>query len=191
MSEEMLVRCCAPTLAGLKTGSLFSCPYDGRERLREELRSLNRRLSGSGLQLLALRCSAKSALLYLFRPEALAQDLKRGCAREILAEAGYADARPGACVRCLIRRLCAGGSFPHEVGLFLSYPPEDVRGFIENRAQNCKLVGDWKVYGDEESARRTFEKYRKCTETYCRSFQAGLPLEQLAVAITDKKGNTA
>ena len=33
-----------------------------------------------------------------------------------------------------MQRLADGGKFPHEIGLFLGYPPEDVSGFIENRA---------------------------------------------------------
>ena len=35
MSEELVVRQCAPTLAGIKTGSLFSCPCDSPEELRQ------------------------------------------------------------------------------------------------------------------------------------------------------------
>ena len=42
MSEEQVVRNCAPTLAGLKTGNLFACPYENREDLLDFLRSLNR-----------------------------------------------------------------------------------------------------------------------------------------------------
>ena len=33
MSEEILIRQGAPTLAGIKTGSLFPCPCDDREAL--------------------------------------------------------------------------------------------------------------------------------------------------------------
>ncbi len=183
MMEALLVQCCAPTLAGIKTGSLFSCPYDGREALLEELRRLNRALSPRGLRLLPLRCRRGRALLYLFRPSQLERDLQSSCAQRILAEAGYEGACLGRCMQCLIRRLQSGDCFPHEIGLFLSYPPEDVRGFIENKAQNYKLIGTWKVYGDEARARRTFEKYKKCTESYCRFLRAGFSLTQLAVAI--------
>ena len=42
MSDEMFVRCCAPTLAGIKTGSMFSCEYSDREEMTDELRRLNR-----------------------------------------------------------------------------------------------------------------------------------------------------
>ena len=183
MLESLLVQCCAPTLAGLKTGSLFSCPYAAREELIGELRRLNRCLSPRGLCLIPLRCGAKRALLYLFRPEKLALDLQQSCARRILCEAGYGDGRIGPCVQCLIRRLQSSGDFPHEIGLFLSYPPEDVQGFIDNRAQNYKLAGPWKVYGDEDAARRTFERYEKCTQAYCKALRAGRSLAQLAVAV--------
>ena len=65
------------------------------------------------------------------------------------------------------------GEFPHEVGLFLSYPPEDVKGFIDHRTNNFKCAGLWKVYGDEEKARSLFAKYKKCTEIYCALWQSG------------------
>ena len=73
--------------------------------------------------------------------------------------------------------------FPHEVGLFLSYPPEDVKGFIDHRANGFKYAGLWKVYGDEEKARSLFAKYKKCTEIYCALWQSCSKLEQLAVAV--------
>ena len=41
MSEENVVRLCAPTLAGIKTGSLFPCPYENRETLLMEIRQYN------------------------------------------------------------------------------------------------------------------------------------------------------
>ena len=53
----------------------------------------------------------------------------------------------------LIRRLQDEAEFPHEIGLFLSYPPEDVQGFIDHHARDFKLSGLWKVYGDEAYAR--------------------------------------
>ena len=182
MSEMTLVRCCAPTLAGLKTGSLFNCRYERRDTLLRELVQLNRELRPRGLCILPLRFFGQRVLLYMYRPEKLARDLDHRQAQPILSEAGYENFDCGACIRRLIRRLRESGEFPHEVGLFLGYPPEDVRGFIENRAQNYKFAGDWKVYGDADRARRTFAAYKKCTQCYCRALDAGVALRELAVA---------
>ena len=182
MSEATLVRCCAPTLAGLKTGSLFNCRYEQQEVLLREVAQLNRELLPRGLRILPLRFLGERALLYLYRPEKLARDLRHRQARPILSEAGYENSDCGTCLRRLIRRLHEAGEFPHEIGLFLGYPPEDVRGFIENHAQNFKLAGDWKVYGNADRACRIFAQYKKCTQCYCRALDAGIPLRQLAVA---------
>ena len=81
-------------------------------------------------------------------------------------------------------RFRQGGEFPHEVGVFLGYPPEDVDGFIGNRACGHKCVGCWKVYGEEEAARKTFAKYQKCTRVYCEQWARGASIERLTVAIS-------
>ncbi|MBR1457514.1 MAG: DUF3793 family protein [Oscillospiraceae bacterium] len=183
MSEDVLVQCCAPTLAGLKTGSLFSFSYATRAEMASDIRQLNRLLAPRGLRILPLRYTNGHALLYLFRPAGLRRDLGDKTAKEILTAAGYDDLRVEPCVQRLRKRLLEGADFPHEIGLFLSYPPEDVRGFIDNKAKNYKCIGYWKVYGDETRAQQTFEKYKKCTDSYCRSLRAGCCLAQLAVSV--------
>lgn len=182
MSEDLIVRQCAPTLAGIKTGSLFPHPCESPEALLAQICQFNRRLRSKGLCLLPLRCAGSTALLYLYRPAALRRDLSDQLARSLLARAGYPPVCSEQCIALLIRRLRQGGSFPHEIGLFLSYPPEDVQGFIENRAGSYQYAGLWKVYSDEHRARQLFAKYKKCTEIYCRRQQAGQSIEQLAVA---------
>ena len=55
MSEENLVRQCAPTLAGIKIGTIFPVPFDSLPGLTAEIRDLNRILVPKGLRLLPLR----------------------------------------------------------------------------------------------------------------------------------------
>ena len=50
MPDEMVIRHCAPTLASLKTGSLFSCPCESEAQVFSGVRELNRRLGGKGVQ---------------------------------------------------------------------------------------------------------------------------------------------
>ena len=133
MSEEILVRQGAPTLAGIKTGSLFPCPCEDKEALFADIRRLNRLLVPKGLCLLPIRFLKGQVLLYLYRPSELRRDLENEQAAEILHHAGYNSGHCGRCIANLIRRFREGGEFPHEVGLFLSYPPEDVKGFIDHR----------------------------------------------------------
>ena len=62
MSEENLVRQCAPTLAGIKTGTIFPVPFDSLPGLTAEIRDLNRILVPKGLRLLPLRISSAEEL---------------------------------------------------------------------------------------------------------------------------------
>lgn len=182
MSEEYLVWQAAPTLAGLKTGSLFPCRYESYDVLKAEIRAINQTIGIKGLRLIPLRRNDAQALLYLYRPERLRADLSVPEAVDILLREGYSDLRQERCLHELMRRLQRFGAFPHEIGLFLSYPPEDVRGFIEHRGHKSKCAGCWKVYGDVEQARKMFQTYKKCTDCYCRQWAMGVPISRLAVA---------
>lgn len=182
MSEELLVRHCSPTLAGMKTGSLFTCSYEGADEMRDALRRFNRMLGKKGLRLIPLRYRDRRALIYVYRPKKLFFDLQHATACELLRTRGYCTETPERCIVHLIKRLSEGEDFPHEIDCFLGYPPEDVCGFIENKAQGCKCVGCWKVYGDTKAAQMLFAKYRKCTEIYTEQFAKGKSIERLTVA---------
>ena len=181
MSDEFLIRCCAPTMACLKTGNMFSCAFESRGAMTDELRRLNLRLGRKGLRILPLRWREGKALLYLYRPKRLERDLRDPLSQKLLSECGYTRADVGACLSRLIARLKADEGFPHEVGLFLGYPPADVDGFM-HRKDECKLCGLWKVYDDVESAARQFSRCRHCTEVYLRCLAHGFSLDRLAVA---------
>ena len=177
--EDLLVRCCSPTLAGIKTASLFTVESGDRAKLAEKLRELNCRLSGYGLKLLLLRFREKKALVYVYLPQLLKEHLSRSDVSTLLSSFGYPCSSPGKRLAFLHRRLLACGEFPHEIGLFLGYPAEDVDGFIRQGAKNCKCCGYWKVYGDEAFARRQFTRFHRCTDCCCALWRQGMSIEEI------------
>lgn len=181
MSEEMVVEQCSPTMAGLKTGNLFSCPAEDAHTLRQSIRRLNQRLVPCGIRLLPVKHLGDRELIYMYRPEKLRRDLREQGARAILREKRYPADDPERCVVELVRRLNREKEFPHEIGLFLGYPAEDVSGFIRHGARCAKCVGTWKVYGDEEAARKKFALYQKCTRLYCEAYRKHNNLDRLLV----------
>jgi len=181
MNEEMIIKYCAPTLAALKTGNLFSCSFESRDQMQSSIRCLNCRLAGKGLRIMPLRYKDKKALVYVYRPEKLQRDLQDETACRLLREHGYCCANPTRCVACLREKLSANEDFPHEIGLFLGYPPEDVEGFIY-RKDEAKCSGCWKVYGNVERAKRIFARYKKCTDVYLKKWAQGREIEKLTVS---------
>lgn len=181
MSAEQLVRNCAPTLAGIKTGSLYTLHLDEGEDLRSDLAYLNRSLNRKGLRIIPLKISDTYALIYIYRPSLLEEDLKDPIAKKIMGELGYTFKSADRCVAELIRRLKTSSEFPHEIGLFLGYPPSDVLGFMRDPNKGVEEVGYWKVYSNVENAREAFRRYRMCTREYNRMYRSGRTLEQLIV----------
>ena len=94
MSEELLVRHCSPTLAGMKTGSIFNCSYADDAQMRDSLRRFNRLLRKKGLRILPLRYRNHRALIYVYRPSQLSRDLRRDSARKVRLPYGNAGILP-------------------------------------------------------------------------------------------------
>lgn len=186
MSESLLefalIEHCAPTLAGIKTASLFSYFFQGKQLVLEELEIVNQKLNVRGVYVEALLWREASVLVYVYRPRYLQAKLYCQETMELLKTYGYADGRVESCIRHLKQRLYDYDCFPHEIGVFLGYPIEDVKGFIENRGKNCKSCGMWKVYCNEWEKIKQFEKFKKCTEVYKRVFEEGRRLSQMTVA---------
>lgn len=183
MSEQMIIEQCSPTLAGIKTANLFPCKYKDKLVLWNEIRRFNRTLSHKGVRMIPVKVSENFALIYLYRPSKLEKDLYHKTAEMLLRQLGYSEVCGEKCIAELIRRFRKNEAFPHEIGLFLGYPPEDVKGFIENKADGCKCVGCWKVYGDPISAEKCFASYKKCTRIYKEQYHKGKSIEQLTVAV--------
>ncbi|SFE24783.1 Protein of unknown function [Peptostreptococcaceae bacterium pGA-8] len=185
MSEFQLVRHCSPTLAGFKVGNIVNCSFSSIEQLYEDISHLNSQLNGKGIYAVLLRVSGSMALIYVYRPHKLLTSLKDPRVTAFLSKCGYKKFTIGALINALRRRLVASrkDDFPHEIGIFLGYPFEDIIGFLDNKGKNSLLTGTWKVYSDVCTARCTFAKHKKCTKLYCERLSAGTPISRLAVNI--------
>ena len=180
--DHYLIDHCSPTLANLKTANLFSCRYASEEQLAGQVRDWHEALRHKGVCVRLLRAGNECALIYVYRPQRLAQDLQQAGVAEFLIRQGYTDLDPDAALDRLSKRLCRQEQFPHEIGLFLSYPLGDVLGFIENGGAHYKCSGCWKVYCNECETARLFAKYQKCRGVYRRLFTGGRSVLQLTVA---------
>ena len=212
--ERAVVRHCSPTLAGMKPGCLFNVPgtfaaddegkpteklaswrvaHGRRERLAELVGQERTRLSSGGVTLRVAAWHRCGALVYVYRPDQLAQMLGAPPVAERLGEWGYHVGGAGwldAALTQLYGRLArchqgeASSPFPHEIGFFLGYPYGDVMGFIEHGEAGCLCHGVWKVYAERDRAEACFERYRHCTQVYEALFETGVSIGDLALAHT-------
>mgnify|MGYP000213313901 FL=1 len=69
--------------------------------------------------------------------------------------------------------------FPHEMGVLLGYPTEDVLGFIENQGKNYLYAGYWKVYGNLMETKALFEEYNKAKEHVITMVSQGIEIRRI------------
>ncbi len=156
MSEEILIRQGAPTLAGIKTGSLFPCACACRAALLTEIRRINRTLTPKGLCLLPIRFLEGQALLYLYRPAA-SEPRSSGFA-------GGGASAPGRISRGRLRKMsgAAHPPLPRERRVPArgrTVPQLSARGcarLYRAPGRRLQMHRALKVYGDEANAKKAF-----------------------------------
>ncbi len=171
--DKYLVEYCSPTLASLKTANMFSCRYESERALENAINTWNELFTDKGVELIVLKKENGLALIYVCRRKMLEADLNKKGVTEFLKAYGYRSTDTEYAIRKLKSRLKAQKDFPHEIGIFLSYPLSDVKGFIEQGSKNCLCTGCWKVYCNECEAIKTFNKFKKCREVYSRLYTSG------------------
>ncbi len=179
--EESIAYHCAPALVGLRPACLVSLSVQEYPDVLKHVGRYNRQLGGRGLRFDVLCRCGRRFLLLVYRPEHLERCLTRRPVAALLERVGYPAQSPLLeLLRHLRRRLLAEEGFPHEIGLFLGYPPEDVQGFLSDPGgAHCKLCGHWKVYHDVERARRQFQRFDRCRDILCARLRAGKTLAEL------------
>ena len=174
--ETQIALQCAPLISVLKVSNLLIISAEDEALVRVILRR-------SGISFFRLLRTGEKVTFLLFRKNPLEAYLKQQEVEAMLAEAGYAELSLGNILSTFQKRyahyMSAGGRFPHEMGLLLGYPAEDVKGFVENEGKNFLYSGYWKVYADVEEKRRLFQKFENAKETVIQLLSYGVGIQDI------------
>lgn len=161
---------CAPLLSGVKISNILIV----EKRHKKQIYQL---FSGSRILVYLLCEDNEKAIFLLFDRTLMESLLLQEETRKLLSELGYQSFRLGYVLREYADRyeryMKNKQAFPHEMGLLLGYPMEDIRGFIENNGQNFLYTGYWKVYGNLSEKLLVFETYQKAKERVMRLVHNG------------------
>jgi Protein of unknown function (DUF3793) len=149
----------APTLKRLKAATTVTlCKNDRNilENWKEHKNSITEKLNISSFE---LKETDRAIIVLFYDKELLEQKIKDASNANFLINFGYA---PQGDIEENLKML--GTRFekfvcPHELGIFLGFPLEDVKEFIDNPHKECLLCGYWKVYYNKDKALKTFKYY--------------------------------
>ena len=167
---------CAPLLSGVKISNILIV----EKKHRKEIFKI---FSGTRVSVYLL-CASKDKVIFLLyhRPQ-MEKLLLQKEARKLLLELKYTSFRLGYVLREHAERyeryMKDKEAFPHEMGLLLGYPIEDIRGFMDNDGQNFLYTGYWKVYENLSEKLIVFETYHKAKEQIMRMVCNGIGISAI------------
>jgi len=174
--ETQLALQCAPLITGLKVSNLLIIPKGNEEVVK---RILNR----TGISYYRLIQTRTKTTFLLFRRNELEEFLSDENVKNVFIRAGYKSLQIGKILRTFSLRYEAymqgDKSFPHEMGLLLGYPVEDVVGFVENNGKNFLYSGYWKVYENQKAKVKLFDKFKAAEETLIHLLSNGLSMSDI------------
>lgn len=172
-----LVSQCAPFLKGMRKASVLNIE-------KEWVRELYRLIEPTDISCRILVVRKSRCLALFYRKEGLKAVLSGRQVRQFLLEYGYEDEELDKYITRLSARMNRYSkdeiAFPHEIGVFLDYPLEDVKAFIKNNGKESLFTGYWKVYHNPERARLTFLAYDKATDSAVNEFLIGKNVSEIA-----------
>ncbi len=177
--EFRLGRNCGLAMAGVKTGNLMCCKVEDYLGIYDEINRLAKSLESAGIQIRILKDNGNHMLILVFRTKALEEILLKKEFQKVLRSLGYEKPEDlEYCLKRLASRCYDKNNFPHEIGVFLGYPVEDILGFIES-PKDFLYSGMWKVYHNVEEKITLFEKYKKCTNSIVKKMENGFGLTSI------------
>ena len=157
--ESILAYFCSPVLMASKVSNLVSVSKEEIPNVMDLVVSYNRKFAEHDLKILPVCECGNRVLLFVYRQALLSEYLRREEVSSMLEDYGYYSHKTLNYYVSILSMRMKKGNFPHEIGLFLGYPVEDVKGFVEKGGRDYKYNGYWKVYGDCSLAIRKFNSY--------------------------------
>lgn len=174
--DTQLALYCAPVLSGLKMSNLLMLQQEQYGRVQQIF-------GHTGICCFILYRGRQKMALLLYRPKQLVGYLEKPEVKQLFWQLGYDDFISGHMLSVFAGRYVAymekRAGFPHEMGLFLGYPVEDVRGFIENSGKDFLYAGYWKVYEKKAEKIQLFHQFDKAKERLLSLVAVGAEISDL------------
>lgn len=155
---SLIISIAAPTLKNHKTASLITFHRNNRNVNEVWTKYKNKVKKKLNINFFELKKDKDKVAVLFYNKEMLKLSIKDKSNINFLKRFGYNEEMDiYKCLKLLRERykyMC-----PHEIGIFLGYPIEDVLTFIDCPNTKCKMIGYWKVYHDVEKAKAIFDRY--------------------------------
>lgn len=169
--ETQIIMQCAPVIAGLKISNLLIVSNNNNEHVKTIMHK-------TGLYWTELLNLNNQTTFLVYRPQKLKEYLEQSKVQALMKNLGYHTCTEQVLIKNVRKKyrdyMISRREFPHEMGLLLGYPPEDVGGFIKHNGKNFLFSGYWKVYENMPAKKKLFLKFEQARETMLQLMSCGI-----------------
>lgn len=174
--ERKLILQCAPLFIKRRISAFYMAGED-------ELGTLVRICSGMRITARTLGKVEDKWGALLYHKSLLSEYFKDEDVKGLLRELGYENTDLMPVLSEFALRYQRYGifreEFPHEMGLILGYPVEDVKGYILNNGKNSLYIGCWKVYKKLPEKMMLFREFEREKQMMVMMNLRGLSLAEI------------
>ena len=170
--ESLLANYCAPALKQYKYANMFHLPKDD-DSIRSFIKQYNQQFNSKGIFFILIEQETQYTI-YVYNSK-LKDYISSNAVQNFLKSYQYPNTFE-LCIQELKKRLNTK-NFPHEIGVFLGYPLDDVIGFIEHKPYY--LIGDWKVYQNVNEAKKQFDLFKQTKVKMLNQIHNGYELSEI------------
>lgn len=174
--DTQLALQCAPIITDLKFSNLLIIPTGGKDRIVKLLK-------GTDISYYILLEERDKTTMLLYKYIKLRDYLSGSQQMQMIQKFGYRSIRLLDILPAFRARyehyMKDGILFPHEMGLLLGYPAEDVAGFIKHKGEHFLYNGYWKVYANPLEKKKIFERYEAAREDLVELVSKGFHMENI------------
>lgn len=199
------VRSAAGVIAGVKPAAVYSfkitsqcsscvlraCPV---AQYRSMMCDFAHEVELFGIKILPISPVSTRVHFLVYRADQVERIISDVQTQEFLRERGFMPSSWQRVIRDFRARLtryhCGlSQKYPHEIGVILGYPLEDVKGFISGGRETCR--GLWRAYGNVEAARMRFKRLATAEQAFRTRFSQGESLFALLQSAGDTNVSAA
>lgn len=178
--EKFLIYNASLVISGVKPSATVTIIKDNDNLYHKWIKYGREFLKNIDIQYIDLRENDNALIILIYNKAQLGHYLLKDEHRSFLIKIGYSPNGTLEDYLAMLKVRYKQFNCPHELGIFLGFPLDDVRDFMECSNKKCLQCGYWLVYNNLNEAKKTFSKFDKVKEHTVNCILKGQPSNQVA-----------
>ena len=162
--EKFLIYNASLVISGVKPSATITIKKDKENLYDKWIKYGIDFLEAIDIQYIDLRECSNALIILIYNKTQLSNYIFRKDNKKFLMQLGYSNKEDINNYLYMLKNRYKEFNCPHELGICLGFPLNDVMDFMNCKNKKCLSCGYWLVYNNLQEAKETFSRYDKVKE---------------------------